>query len=61
MSIFAIIFAVVILSFFWGGFVYMLLYSLKLKGQPGQAGDDDEEADVVESGVEEGKRKTDDR
>ena len=39
-------------SFFWGGFVYLLLYSLKLKGQPGQAGDDDEDDDVVESGVE---------
>jgi hypothetical protein len=47
MSIFAIIFAVVILSFFWGGFVYMLLYSLKLKGQPGQAGDDDEEDEEI--------------
>jgi hypothetical protein len=46
MSIFAVIFAVVILSFFWGGFVYMLLYSLKLKGKPGQA-DDDEESETV--------------
>jgi hypothetical protein len=42
MSIFAIIFAVVILSFFWGGFVYMLLYSLKLKGQQDQEVDDEE-------------------
>jgi len=49
MSIFAIIFAVVILSFFWGGFVYMLLYTLKLKEQPGQAGDDDEEAETAGS------------
>lgn len=45
MSIFAIIFAVVILSFFWGGFIYMLLYSLKLKGQQDQTGDDDEESE----------------
>ena len=52
MSIFAVIFAVVILSFFWGGFIYMLLYSLKLKGQQGQADDDEEEVDVVKSGVE---------
>jgi hypothetical protein len=42
MSIFAIIFAVLILSFFWGGFVYMLLYSLKLKGSQGQAIDDED-------------------
>ncbi|MGD2087892.1 MAG: hypothetical protein PVH61_17070 [Candidatus Aminicenantes bacterium] len=42
MSIFAIIFAVVILSFFWGGFIYMLLYSLKLKGQQDQEDDDEE-------------------
>jgi hypothetical protein len=46
MSIFAIIFAVSILSFFWGGFVYLLLYSLKLKGQQDQA-DEDEESETV--------------
>ncbi len=46
MSIFAVIFAVVILSFFWGGFIYMLLYSLKLKGQQDQA-DDDDESEIV--------------
>jgi hypothetical protein len=34
MSIFAIIFAAVILSLFWGGFVFMLLYSLRLKSRP---------------------------
>jgi hypothetical protein len=33
MSTFAIIFAVLILSLFWGGFVVLLNYSLKLKGQ----------------------------
>ena len=49
MSVLAIIFAVVILSLFWGGFVYMLLYTLKLKGQQDQA-DDDEESEVVGSG-----------
>jgi len=42
MSIFAIIFAVVVLSFFWGGFVYMLLYSLKLKEGQSEADDDEE-------------------
>ena len=52
MSIFAIIFAVVILSFFWGGFVYMLLYSLKLKGGQDQGIDDDEDSETVDSGVE---------
>jgi hypothetical protein len=31
MTLFAIIFAVLILSLFWGGFGYMLFYSLKLK------------------------------
>lgn len=31
MSLFAIIFAVFILTLFWGGFVFMLVYSLKLK------------------------------
>ena len=50
MSILAIIFAAVILSFFWGGFVYMLLYSLKLKGQQDQDIDDEEDSEVVESG-----------
>ena len=48
MSILAIIFAVVILSFFWGGFVYMLLYSLKLKGQ--QQDIDEEDSETVGSG-----------
>ena len=42
MSVFAIIFAVLILTLFWGGFIYMLLYTLKLKGQQGQPTDDDE-------------------
>lgn len=41
MSVFAIIFAVLILCLFWGGFVYMLLFSLKLKGRQGQADDED--------------------
>ena len=50
MSVLAIIFAVVILSLFWGGFVYMLLYSLKLKGRQGQV--DDDEPETVGSGVE---------
>jgi hypothetical protein len=36
MSIFAIIFAVVILSLFWGGFVSMLFYSLRLKSREGE-------------------------
>ena len=31
MSLFAIIFAGFVLSLFWGGFVVMLFYSLKLK------------------------------
>ncbi len=31
MSTFAIIFAVLILSLFWGGFAVTLLYSLKLR------------------------------
>jgi hypothetical protein len=31
MSLFAIFFAVAILVLFWGGFVFMLFYSLKLK------------------------------
>jgi len=52
MSVLAIIFAVLILSLFWGGFVYMLLFSLKLKGQQDQADDDDEEPEIVGSGVE---------
>lgn len=39
MTTFAIIFAVLILSLFWGGFVFMLFYSLKLKGgQDAEAG-----------------------
>jgi hypothetical protein len=33
MSVFAIIFAVSILSLFWGGFVFMLFYSLRLKSK----------------------------
>jgi hypothetical protein len=33
MSLFAIIFAVTVLSLFWGGFVFMLLYTLKLKAK----------------------------
>ena len=33
MTLFAIIFAVIILSMFWGGFISMLLYTLKLKGR----------------------------
>lgn len=36
MSIFAIVFAVLILSLFWGGFVTMLLYTLKLKSREAQ-------------------------
>jgi hypothetical protein len=48
MSVLAIIFAVVILSLFWGGFVYMLLYSLKLKRSQDQA--DDDEPGTVDSG-----------
>jgi len=52
MSVLAIIFAVLILSLFWGGFAYMLLFSLKLKGQQDQADDDDEEPEIVGSGVE---------
>ena len=50
MSVFAIIFAVSILSLFWGGFVYMLLYTLKLKGQQDQAIDNDEDSEAVGSG-----------
>lgn len=33
MTTFAIIFAVLMLSLFWGGFVFMLIYTLKLKGK----------------------------
>jgi hypothetical protein len=33
MSTLAIIFAAVILSLFWGGFIYMLFYSLRLKSK----------------------------
>jgi hypothetical protein len=40
MNLFAIIFAVLMLSLFWGGFAFMLFYSLKLK--PGQDSSDDE-------------------
>jgi len=36
MSLFSIIFAIVILSLFWGGFVSMLFYSLKLKSREAQ-------------------------
>ena len=31
MNLFALIFAVLMLSLFWGGFIFMLFYSLKLK------------------------------
>ena len=50
MSVLAIIFAVVILSLFWGGFVYTLLYTLKLKGQQDHVIDDDEDSETVGSG-----------
>jgi len=33
MSLFAIIFTILILSLFWGGFIFMLFYSLKLKSR----------------------------
>ena len=33
MNLFAIIFAVLMLSLFWGGFFFMLFYSLKLKNR----------------------------
>ena len=33
MTLFAIIFTVVILSLFWGGFIYMMFYTLKLKSR----------------------------
>lgn len=33
MNLFALIFAVLMLSLFWGGFVFMLFYSLKLKNR----------------------------
>lgn len=36
MSLFAIIFAVTILTLFWGGFAYTLMWLLKLKSKPGQ-------------------------
>lgn len=42
MSLFATIFAVLTLSLFWGGFVFLLGYSLKLKKSV-QADDDQEE------------------
>jgi len=31
MTLLAIIFAVLMLTLFWGGFIYMLSYSLKLR------------------------------
>lgn len=40
MNLFAIIFAVLMLSLFWGGFAYMILYSLKLKTGRDSADDD---------------------
>lgn len=33
MNLFALIFAVLMLSLFWGGFIFMLFYSLKLKNR----------------------------
>jgi len=30
------IFAVLVLSLFWGGFVFMLVYTLKTKSRPGE-------------------------
>lgn len=36
MTLKAIILAVLTLSAFWGGFVFMILYSLKLKGGQGE-------------------------
>lgn len=35
MSLFAIIFAVLILSLFWGGFGFTMMVLLKLKSKPG--------------------------
>jgi hypothetical protein len=43
MNFFSIIFAIVILSLFWGGFVYMLFYSLKLKSHEAQESEDKEQ------------------
>ena len=43
MNLFALIFAVLMLSLFWGGFIFMLFYSLKLKNhetrEPGTPGE----------------------
>ncbi len=36
MSLFALIFAILILTLFWGGFVSMLFYSLKLTSREDQ-------------------------
>jgi hypothetical protein len=43
MTLFAIIFAIVILSLFWGGFVSMLFYSLKLKSREAREPEDKRE------------------
>jgi hypothetical protein len=42
MSTFAIIFAVIVLSIFWGGFGFMLFYSLKLKNRETRVKESDE-------------------
>lgn len=42
MSTFAVIFSIAILSLFWGGFIGMLLYSLKLKSRETQDSPDNE-------------------
>ncbi len=36
MTLFAVIFAVAVLSLFWGGFAFMLIYTLKLKSKKEQ-------------------------
>ena len=43
MGVFAIVFAVVILSLFWGGFVSMLFYTLKLKSHETESPGEPEE------------------
>ena len=43
MNLFSIIFAIVILSLFWGGFVSMLFYSLKLKSREAQESEEKEQ------------------
>jgi hypothetical protein len=42
MKPFAIIFAVLILSLFWGGFAFMLRYSLKIKSRRDSVDDDED-------------------